>query len=166
MSNQNYLLPVGEYGIIILLINLLGAVLCAPARADACNSSINEIRYYINSEGGLVGRVKIEEDGNSPYSNAKNIVYIGLESRPIPRMGGIATLEQDIKNKAFLNSPESIRPYAIKIIRSCASVFSVNVHGHEVGISYTLHQDDTIRLDECAPPGMNMPFPLGYTYCG
>jgi len=166
MSNQNYLLPIGKYGIIILLMNLLGVVLCAPARADVCNSSINELRYYINSEGGLVGRVKIEEDGNSPYSNAKDIVFIGLESQPIPRMGGIATLGQDIKNKAFLNSPQSIRPYAVKIIRSCASVFSVSVHGHEVGISYTLHQDDTIRLDECAPPGMNMPFPLGYTYCG
>jgi hypothetical protein len=145
---------------------MLGTAYCAPSKASDCNSSIEELRYYINSEGGLVGQIKTEEDSNSPYGNAKNIVFLGLESKPMPRMGGTATLEQDIKNKAFLNSPQSIRPYAVKIIRSCANIFSVSVHGHEVGIGYTLHPDGSIRLDECAARDMAMPYPLGYTYCG
>jgi hypothetical protein len=166
MSNHNYRLFVCKSGVAIFLLNLLGIALCAPARADVCNSSIEELRNYINSEGGLVSSVKFEIDSTSPYENAKYMAMIGLESKPITRMGGTATLEQDIKNKAFLNSPQSIRPYAVKIIRSCENVFRAGVYGHEFGISYALHPDDSIKLDECAPLGMNMPYPFGYTYCG
>ena len=166
MANHNHLYFVCKSGIIIFLVNLLGIALCAPTKADGCNSSIEELRNYINSEGGLVNGFKFEIDSTSPYGNAKYMAMIGLESKPKPRMGGTATLEQDIKNKAFLNSPQSIRPYAVKIIRNCENVFRAGVYGHEFGVSYALHPDSSIRLDECAPRGMNMPYPLGYTYCG
>ena len=166
MSYRKHRNLIYQSGIIFLLANTLGIAYCEPSKASDCNSSIEELRYYINSEGGLVGQVKIEEDSNSPYENAKSRVYLGLEGLPMPRMGGTATLAQDIKNKAFLNSPQSIRPYAIKIIKSCSNIFSLSVHGHEVGINYSLHPDGSIRLDKCAPRGMNMPYPFGYTYCG
>lgn len=148
------------------MVNAIDIAYLAPSKANDCNSSIVELSHYINSDGGLVGQIKTEEDSSSPYKNAAMIVYFGLESKPWDGMGGSATTDQDKKNKAFLNSPKSLRPYAAKIIMACTNVFRVSIHGHEVGLSYTLHPDGSTRLDECAPREMKIPYPLGYTNCG
>jgi hypothetical protein len=150
-------------GLTFLLIAQGGEL---PARGETCEASIQELKRLIISKGGLVSGIKYEDLGaRSPFSNASELLYIGLEHKPWQRMGGNATPEQDRVNQNLAYSPSLLLPYAMQIINSCEKVITVVVNYHEWGPSFSLHKDKVIREDKCAEPEMGIEPPWGYRHC-